>query len=220
MLDESLSSRQIEQAREALEEAVNGVENCTATVEISGMQELTSQLDMGLTVQISGNDIDTMTALSEKVVDMVNEMDGFTNATNGLGSGDATINLQIDRDKVRSYGLTVAQVYQQIAAKLTTTTTAQTPVAIDGSTMDVQISNNLDPMTKENMMDMTFTTSVMAADGTTVTGTCTLAICHLGHRLRPGLHHQQEPDPLYQRDGGRGGGHQYHHRRPACWKRS
>ena len=30
MLDESLSSRQIEQAREALEEAVNGVENCTA----------------------------------------------------------------------------------------------------------------------------------------------------------------------------------------------
>ena len=174
MLDESLSSRQIEQAREALEEAVNGVENCTATVEISGMQELTSQLDMGLTVQISGNDIDTMTVLSEKVVDMVNEMDGFTNATNGLGSGDATINLQIDRDKVRSYGLTVAQVYQQIAAKLTTTTTAQTPVAIDGSTMNVQISNNLDPMTKENMMDMTFTTSVMAADGTTQTGTCTL----------------------------------------------
>ena len=52
---------------------MNGVENCTATVEISGMQELTSQLDMGLTVQISGNDIDTMTALSEKVVDMVNE---------------------------------------------------------------------------------------------------------------------------------------------------
>ena len=174
MLDESLSSRQIEQAREALEEAVNGVENCTATVEISGMQELTSQLDMGLTVQISGSDIDTMTALSEKVVDMVNEMDGFTNATNGLGSSDATINLQIDRDKVRSYGLTVAQVYQQIAAKLTTTTTAQTPVAIDGSTMNVQISNNLDPMTKENMMDMTFTTSVMAADGTTETGTCTL----------------------------------------------
>ncbi len=45
---------------------------------------------------------------------------------------------------------------------LTTTTTAQTPVAIDGSTMNVQISNNLDPMTKENMMDMTFETTVMS----------------------------------------------------------
>ena len=92
----------------------------------------------------------------------------------GLGQGDATINLDIDRDKVRAYGLTVAQVYQQIAAKLTTTTTAETPVTVDGSTMKVQISDNLDPMTKENMMDMTFTTSVMDATGTTTTGTCTL----------------------------------------------
>ena len=116
-----------------------------------------------------------MTALSEKVVDMVNEMDGFTNATNGLGSGDATINLQIDRDKVRSYGLTVAQVYQQIAAKLTTTTTAQTPRCHRWLHHDVQISNNLDPLTKENMMDMTFETTVMSADGTTATGTCKLS---------------------------------------------
>ena len=174
MLDESLSSSEIETARQALEDALSGIEDCTAKVEISGMQELTSQLASGLSVKIYGADAETLSQLSEKVVDIVNDTEGFANATNGLGSGDATINLQIDRDKVRSYGLTVAQVYQQIAAKLTTTTTAQTPVAIDGSTMNVQISNNLDPMTKENMMDMTFTTSVMAADGTTETGTCTL----------------------------------------------
>ena len=41
--------------------------------------------------------------------------------------------------------------------------------------MTVEISNDLDPLTKENMMDMTFETSVMSADGTTATGTCTLA---------------------------------------------
>ena len=35
---------------------------------------------------------------------------------------------------------------------------AQTPVTVDGTTMDVQISNNLDPLTKENMMDMTVIT--------------------------------------------------------------
>ena len=105
---------------------------------------------------------------------MVNDTEGFANAATGLGQGDATINLDIDRDKVRAYGLTVAQVYQQIAAKLTTTTTAETPVTVDSSTMKVQISDNLDPVTKENMMDMTFTTSVMDATGTTTTGTCTL----------------------------------------------
>ena len=175
MLDEPLSSSEIETARQALEDALSGIEDCTAKVEISGMQELTSQLASGLSVKIYGADSETLSQLSEKVVDIVNDTEGFANATNGLGSGDATINLQIDRDKVRSYGLTVAQVYQQIAAKLTTTTTAQTPVTVDGSTMSVQISNNLDPVTKENMMDITFETTVMSADGTTSTGTCTLA---------------------------------------------
>ena len=175
MLDESLSSSEIETARQALEDALSGIVDCTAKVEISGMQELTSQLASGLSVKIYGADAETLSQLSEKVVDIVNDTEGFANATNGLGSGDATINLHIDRDKVRSYGLTVAQVYQQIAAKLTTTTTAQTPVTVDGSTMSVQISNNLDPVTKENMMDITFETTVMSADGTTSTGTCTLA---------------------------------------------
>ena len=175
MLDESLSSTQIEAARQALEDALSGIEDCTATVEISGMQELTSQLASGLSVKIYGADSDTLTQLSEKVVEIVNDTEGFANATNGLGSGDATINLQIDRDKVRSYGLTVAQVNQQIAAKLATTTTAQTPVSVDGRTMSVEISDNLDPVTKENMMDITFETSVMSADGTTTTGTCKLS---------------------------------------------
>ena len=174
MLDESLSSSEIETARQALEDALSGIEDCTAKVEISGMQELTSQLASGLSVKIYGADAETLSQLSEKVVDIVNDTEGFANATNGLGSGDATINLHIDRDKVRSYGLTVAQVYQQIAAKLTTTTTAQTPVTVDGSTMSVQISNNLDPVTKENMMELTFETSEMSADGTVTKGTCTL----------------------------------------------
>ena len=175
MLKEDLSSSEIEAARQALVDATSGIEHCTASVEISGMQELTSQLASGLSVKVYGADAETLSQLGEKVVEMVNETEGFANATTGLGSGDSTINLHIDRDKVRSYGLTVAQVYQQIAAQLTTTTTAQTPVVIDGTSMNVQISDNLDPVTKENMMELTFTTSVMSADGTTATGTCTLA---------------------------------------------
>ena len=175
MLKENLSSRQIETARQALVDAVNSVDDCSGTVEIAGMTgELTSQLSSGLSIKLYGADEATLASLSEKVVDLVNDTEGFANATNGLGAGDATIILKVDRDKVRSYGLTVAQVYQQIAARLTTTT-AQTPVTVDGTTMNVQITDNLDPVTKENMMDMTFETSVLSTDGTTTTGTCTLA---------------------------------------------
>ena len=51
MLDESLSSTRIAAVEQALNDAVSGVENCTGTVEISGMQDLTSQLSSGLSVQ-------------------------------------------------------------------------------------------------------------------------------------------------------------------------
>ena len=121
MLKEDLSSRQIETARQALETAIAGVEQCTGTVEISGMTgELTSQLSSGLSIKIYGSDVNTLTALSEKVVDIVNSTPGFANATNGLGAGDSTITLKVDRDKVRAYGLTVAEVYQKIAQRLNT----------------------------------------------------------------------------------------------------
>ena len=118
-LNEELSSSKIDAACKAMEEAVAGVADCTATVQQYGMtDDLTSQLSTGLTIKIYGTDAETLTALSEKVIDIVNSTDGFQNATNGLGAGDSTIILQVDRDKVRAYGLTVARVYQQIAAKL------------------------------------------------------------------------------------------------------
>lgn len=175
MLDESLSSTEIEKTSLALEEAVSGIENCTATVEISGMQELTSQLASGLSVTIYGPDAETLNSVAADVIEIVNGTEGFANATTGLGAGDATINLRIDRDLVRANGLTVAEVYQQIASLLSTTTTAQTPVNIDGTTMSVKITNNLDPVTKENLMEISFDTTTMSADGTSQSGTCTLA---------------------------------------------
>lgn len=175
LLDESLNPAEIETARQSMVDALAGVESCTAEVEISGMQELTSGLASGLEVQVFGPDAETISALSEKVVELVNSTEGFANAANGLGGGDATINLKIDRDAVRANGLTVAQVYQQIAQRLTTSTTAATPVTVDGTSMNIQITNNLDPVTKENMMDMTFATSVMQSDMTTLVGSCKLS---------------------------------------------
>lgn len=176
MLADDLSNKELEATRDALEQAVSGIENCMVSVKLYGMtEELTSQLTNGLSIKIYGADNATLTALSEKVVEIVNQTEGFANATNGLGAGDATIILRVDRDKARACGLTVAEIYQKIAAELTTSTTAQTPVTVDGKTMDVTICDNLDPLTKENMMEMTFDTSVMSADGSFTTGTVTLA---------------------------------------------
>ncbi len=61
-----------------MEDAVAGVADCTATVQLYGMtDDLTSQLSTGLSIKIYGTDAETLTALSEKVVDIVNNTEGF-----------------------------------------------------------------------------------------------------------------------------------------------
>ena len=57
----------------------------------SGMEDLTSLLGSGLTVNVYGPDITTLTELSEKVVELVNSTEGFEDATNGLGEGGRVI---------------------------------------------------------------------------------------------------------------------------------
>ena len=80
MLKEDLSSTEIEAARQALVEATSGIERCTASVEIAGMQELTSQLASGLSVKIYGTDSETLSQLGDKVVEMVNSTEGLAAA--------------------------------------------------------------------------------------------------------------------------------------------
>ena len=174
MMSKSLSSREVEKTRQAMEDAVSQIENCTAEVKLYGMtDDLTSQLATGLSVKVYGKDPETLTTVSEKVMEIVNDTEGFANADNGLGSGDATINLQIDRDKVRSYGLTVAQVYQQIAAKLTTDTTATTLKA-GGDSYSVVIVDKTDTPTLDDIFNMEFETTTTDENGSSVKETHTL----------------------------------------------
>ena len=61
-LSEELSSSKIDAACKAMEEAVAGVADCTATVQQYGMtDDLTSQLSTGLTIKIYGTDAETLT---------------------------------------------------------------------------------------------------------------------------------------------------------------
>ena len=118
------------------------------------------------------------------MVDIVNNTEGFQNATNGLGAGDSTIILQVDRDKVRAYGLTVAQVYQQIAAKLSTDTTATT-LKVGRDTYDVTIVDKTDTPSLDDLFQMEFITTTTDDDGNT--GSCSHSRSAERHGYRLGL---------------------------------
>ena len=97
----------------------------------------TSAMDMsalggsGIAVQIRGRDLDTLRDLAEDVAAIVETVEGTADVSSGLGDSGEELRVIIDRDKSIEYGLTVAQVFSQIASKLADASTATTLVTAD-----------------------------------------------------------------------------------------
>ena len=145
-------------------------EGLKATVEASsgGMADMSAMMGSGLKLNIYGSDLDTITAVSEDMIQLVNGMDGFTNASNGLEENqDQTIQLKIDRDKAMTYGLTVAQIYQEISGRMTTSASS-TRITLDGVSVEVKVQDLTDPVTVENLLELPFTTKAMDETGAPV----------------------------------------------------
>lgn len=100
-------------------------------------------------------------------------MDGIENVSNGQETGDEEVHIVIDKDKAMRFGLTVAQVYQQIAAKLSTDTTATT-LKVGRDTYDVAIVDKTDTPNLDDLFQMEFITTTTDDDGNTVNETHTL----------------------------------------------
>lgn len=97
----------------------------------------TSSMDMsalggsGITVQIRGRDLDTLRTMAGEIASIVASVEGTTEVNDGLGESEEELRIIIDRDKAINYGLTVAQVFTQVSAKLAEASSATTLVAAD-----------------------------------------------------------------------------------------
>ena len=103
----------------------------------------------------------------------MNGIDGIQNVSDGQEAGEAEINISIDKDKAMRMGLTVAQIYQQIAAKLTTNTTATTLKA-GADSYSVTIVDKTDTPNLDDLFNMEFETTTTDEDGNSVKETHTL----------------------------------------------
>ena len=118
----------------------------------------------GMQVDIKGEDLDTLLDVSEDVMAMIGKVKGFEEITNGQDEEDMGIRLALDKDAAMRNGLTVAQIYGELAAKLTTETTSTT-LRIDGDDYEVKIVDETKPLTTENLLDYTFETTKMDEQG-------------------------------------------------------
>jgi len=165
--DPKAGSSEIKRISKELESKINTIDGVSFEVQ-SAMGEMSQLFGSGLSISIYGNDLNEMLDASEVVMDAVRQVEGYTNITNGQEDADKVIHLSIDKNKAMSMGLSVAQIYQDIATKLTTSADS-IQVTIDDVNMQVTIVNDLEPLTREELLNREFSIEVVDEDGDTVT---------------------------------------------------
>lgn len=114
--------------------------NCEVTVSSSSMD--TSSLGgSGLQIIVKGDDLDELKKISDDLVGMLSKIEGTTDINGGMGVTTKEEKIVINKNKAMKYGLTVAQVFQQVSAKLSTETTSTT-LTINSEDYPVIIVNN------------------------------------------------------------------------------
>lgn len=163
--DESINKeKQIYRMCDDIEEAVADVEDAEITVSASAVGSMSAMLGSGLEVNIYGEDLDKLTEISKDFEELISQVEGFGETSNGQEEADQTLHLVIDRDKAMALGLTTAQIYAQIAGDLNTETTALT-VTLDEAEMDVVIVDETHLPTKETLMEEVFETTTTNDEG-------------------------------------------------------
>ena len=150
------TTKEFRNIRKAIEKNTKDIECEELTVSSSAMGGSSGMMSQGLQVNIYGENPDKLIDISKDVAEMMEKIEGTENVTNGLDENDKQIHLEIDKNKAAKYGLTVAQIYQEIAGKLTTEKDAIT-LSMNDTDVDVKIVDETNKLTLENIMDTKIT---------------------------------------------------------------
>jgi HAE1 family hydrophobic/amphiphilic exporter-1 len=92
----------------------------------------------GISVQIKGNDIDTLQAEAARMATLLKGIEGIAKVSDGSQDAVEEVRIEVNKATAMKNGLTVAQVFQKVSSALTENTTATT-VNFTGSDMDAII---------------------------------------------------------------------------------
>ena len=149
-------------------EAVGKKLDCALTVSASAMGDMSTMMGSGLQVDVYGNDLDKLLEVSKDIEKLIGQVEGFETITNGQEEGDDVLRLIIDKDKAMRKNLTVAQIYSAISVGLTTEKKAAT-VTVDGQEMQVDILDDDEKLTRENLMNLELESNTTDDEGKSVT---------------------------------------------------
>ena len=113
--------------------------------------------DDGVSIKLYGDDLKTLQNTAKDMAEKLAAVDGIDETDNGIGATSGEIKVTVDKTKAAKKSLTVAQVYQQIAAAITSETTSSS-LTNSGKDLDVVvIKDENSDVTKNNIKDIKLT---------------------------------------------------------------
>lgn len=138
----------------------NGLE---IDVSMSNM-DMSAMGSSGISVQIKGNDLDTLRKTAKEVAEIVKEVEGTQNVSDGMEEVTQELRVVVDKPKAISHSLTVAQVYQNLAAKLRDQT-SMTSLDMTAASIDIVVEEQKNKdLTREAVENLVL--DVQKEDGT------------------------------------------------------
>ena len=104
----------------------------------SAMMDMSMLSGSGLSMNIYAQNMNDLQAAAKKAAAELQKVEGLAEISDGLEESAPALHIAVDRNKAMAKGLTVAQVYMELAEKLTTSTTAAT-LQLGGTSTDVII---------------------------------------------------------------------------------
>ncbi len=156
----SLSNAQLKKKIEKETKDVNG----ELTVIMSNM-DMSALGSAGINVEVKGRDLDRLQEIARDVKKIVEDTKGTQNVSDGTEDNTNELRIVVNKDRATKEGLTVAQVYQELYAKLAEPSSAMT-LGTDTKDYDVFVKEDEnEDLTREDIRKMKIT--VTKQDGTT-----------------------------------------------------
>ena len=104
----------------------------------SAMMDMSMLTGSGVSVNVYCDDMDTLQSAAAQVGKALADIPGVAEVSDGLEDASPALHVAIDRNAAMKHGLTVAQIYMELASALTDNATAAT-LELDGVSTDVII---------------------------------------------------------------------------------
>ena len=109
--------------------------DCEVTA-TSAMMDMSMLTGSGISLEIYANDMDTLQSAAKAAAERLKTVAGVAEVSDGLGETVPALHIRVDRNKAMEKGITVAQIYMELAASLQNETTVTT-LELDGTSTDV-----------------------------------------------------------------------------------